>query len=58
MAGIFKGKLELDRIVGIRHDLGQKTIPAKSLLKPDTTFRPAPKSMKSTENVFRGKKYK
>jgi len=57
MAAVYKGRLELDRIVGIRHDLGQKTIPAKSLLKPDTQFKPAQKSMKTTENIFRGKKY-
>ena len=57
MAAVYKGRLELDRIVGIRHDLGQKTIPAKSLLKLDTQFKPAQKSMKTTENIFRGKKY-
>ena len=54
---VYSGKLELDRVVGVRHDRNQRTIPAKNLLKKDTSFKPAEKSMKTTENTFRGKKY-
>jgi len=54
---VYSGKLELDRVVGVRHDLNQRTIPAKNLFKKDTSFKPAEKSMKTTENTYRGKKY-
>jgi hypothetical protein len=54
---VYSGSLKLDKVVGIRHDLGQRAIPAKNLLKKDTSFKTPEKSMKTSENTFRGKKY-
>ena len=54
---VYSGKLTLDKVTGIRHDLGQRATPIKSLVKPDTSFKPAEKSMKTEENTYRGKKY-
>ena len=53
---VYTGKLKLDRVTGLRADR-KKAIQAKSLLKPDTGFKPAEKSMKTSESTYRGKKY-
>ena len=53
----YAGSLKLDKIIGIRPDKTNKLIPAKNLLKADTSFPTASKSMKTNENTFRGKKY-
>ena len=53
----YTGSLKLDKITGIRPDRTTKLIPAKNLLKQDTSFPTVTKSMKTTENTFRGKKY-
>lgn len=37
MPGVYKGKLELDRIVGIRNDRNQKATPVQRLLKEKRT---------------------
>lgn len=47
----YSGKLVLDKIVGIRHDLGQRMTPIQSLVKPDTTLPVPPKAMKTVANV-------
>jgi len=52
----YSGKLQLDKVTGLRADR-KRAIPAKSLLKADTSFKPAEKSMKTTDNTYRGKKY-
>ena len=53
---IYSGSLKLDKVTGLRADR-PKAIPAKSLLKPDTSFKRVQPSMKTTENTFRGSKY-
>jgi len=53
---IYSGSLKLDKITGLRADR-KRAIPAKSLLKPDTSLPQPKKSMKTNENTFRGKKY-
>jgi len=55
-SGGYSGKLELDKVTGLRADR-KRAIPAKDLLKADTSFKPAEKSMKTTDNTYRGKKY-
>lgn len=50
MAG-YSGKLVLDKITGIRHDKGQRAIPIRSLVKPDTSLPVPPKAMKTVANV-------
>lgn len=56
MAGVFKGSLNLDKIVGLRVDKNQKMHMLK--VKEDKTAKPAvKKSMKNTANTLRGKKY-
>jgi len=47
----YSGKLVLDKIVGIRHDLGQRATPIRSLVKPDTLLPVPLKSMKTVANV-------
>ena len=47
---IYSGKLTLDRVTGLRADR-RGAIPAKSLLKPDTSFKQPTKSMKTVANV-------
>jgi hypothetical protein len=47
----YSGKLVLDKIVGIRHDLGQRMTPIRSLVKPDTSLPVPPKGMKTVANV-------
>jgi len=54
---VYSGSLKLDKVVGIRPDKTTRLIPAKNLLKPDTSFPKVEKSMKITPNEFRGKKY-
>ena len=46
----FSGSLKLDKVTGIRADK-RRPIPAKSLLKPDTSFKAAPRSMKTVANI-------
>ncbi|MDA9953129.1 hypothetical protein N9D61_02155 [Planktomarina sp.] len=46
----YSGSLKLDRVTGIRADK-PKAIPAKDLLKPNTSFKQATKSMKTVANV-------
>ena len=54
MAAVYKGKLELTKVDGLRADKKRKQI--VPFAKP--TKAPAPnRSMKTTENTFRGKKY-
>ena len=53
---IYSGSLKLDKITGLRADR-KKAIPAKNLLKPDTSLPQVQKSMKSTGNIYRGKKF-
>lgn len=48
---VYSGSLKLDRITGIRHDLGQRATPIKSLVKPNTDLPQPPKAMKTTPNV-------
>lgn len=48
---VYSGSLKLDRVVGIRHDKGQRATPIKSLVKPDTEFKQPQKSMKTVANV-------
>ena len=56
MAGVFKGSLKLDRVVGIRPDSSVKVHQLK--LKEDTTSKPAiKKSMKNTANMRNGARY-
>ena len=47
---IFSGSLKLDKVTGLRADK-KRPIPAKSLLKPDTSFKAAPRSMKTVANI-------
>lgn len=54
---VYSGSLKLDKVVGIRLDKGQRMTPIQSLLKPDTSFKTPEKSMKTSENTYRGKKY-
>ena len=51
----YKGKLSLDKITGIRHDLGQRMtyVPVKK----STQFPSKTKSMKTTPNTKNGAKY-
>ena len=56
MAAVYKGKLELEKITGIRHDRGQRMsyIPVKQ----NTTKLPTPeKSIKRTSQTRNGEKY-
>ncbi len=46
----FSGSLKLDKVTGLRADK-RRPIPAKSLLKPDTSFKAAPRSMKTVANI-------
>lgn len=56
MAGVFKGSLKLDKVVGLRVDKNQKM--HMLTVKEDKTARPAiKKSMKTTPNTLRGTKY-
>ena len=57
MAAVYKGSLKLDKITGIRHDLGQRMTPIQQLVKPDTSLpRPTPQR-KTTPNEKNGAKY-
>ena len=47
---IYSGSLKLDKVTGLRADR-KRAIPAKSLLKPDTSFKQPAKSMKTVANV-------
>ena len=53
---IYSGSLKLDKITGLRADRKRAT-PAKTLLKPATSLPETKKSMKTSANIFRGKKY-
>ena len=55
MASVYKGKLTLEKITGIRHDLGQRMtyVPVKKPYQFPTTT----KSMKTTQNTKNGAKY-
>jgi hypothetical protein len=53
---VYSGSLKLDKVTGLRADR-KRAIPAKSLLKQDTSFSTPEKSMKTNETTFRGKKY-
>ena len=48
---VFRGSLKLDKIVGIRHDKGQRATPIKSLFKEDKTLPELTKSRKTVANV-------
>lgn len=48
---VYSGSLKLDRVIGIRHDKGQRVTPIKSLVKPDTSLPQPPKAMKTIANV-------
>ena len=47
---VYKGSLKLDKIVGIRHDRGQRATPIQSLIKEDNTLPELPKSKKTVAN--------
>ena len=47
---IYSGSLKLDKVTGLRADR-RKAIPAKNLLKPDTSLPKPTKSMKTVANV-------
>tara|TARA_B110000503_G_scaffold57622_1_gene92279 strand:- start:11961 stop:12149 length:189 start_codon:yes stop_codon:yes gene_type:complete len=49
----YSGKLVLDKVTGIRHDLGQRATPIKSLVKPDTSLTVPVRSMKTAPNITR-----
>ena len=56
MAGVFKGSLKLDKIVGLRPDSSVKMHMLE--LKQDPTVKPAiKKSMKNTANTRKGTRY-
>jgi hypothetical protein len=48
---VYKGSLKLDKIVGIRHDKGQRATPIQSLIRKNETLQELPKSMKTVANV-------
>mgnify|MGYP001100386667 CR=1 FL=1 len=52
----YSGSLKLNKITGLRADR-KRAIPAKSLLKPDTSLPEPKKSMKTSPNVKNGAKY-
>ena len=52
----YSGSLKLNKITGLRADR-KRAIPAKSLLKPDTSLPEPKKSMKTTPNEKNGAKY-
>ena len=47
---IYSGSLKLDKVTGLRADR-PRAIPAKNLLKPDTSLPQPKKSMKNVANV-------
>lgn len=47
---VYSGSLKLNKITGLRADR-KGAIPAKSLLKPDTSFKQPAKSMKTVANI-------
>ena len=47
---VYSGSLKLDKVTGLRADR-RKAIPAKSLLKKDTSFPQPQRSMKTVANV-------
>jgi len=49
----YSGKLVLDKITGIRADRLKGATPIQKLVKPDTSFKAAPISMKTVANVTR-----
>jgi len=53
MVALYKGKLTLDKVTGIRHDKEQRMTNVK--LKASTDLPKVEKSMKSTTNVKKGK---
>ena len=55
MAAVYKGKLTLDKVTGIRHDKNQKItyVPVKK----NSTLPNTSKSMKTTPNEKNGAKY-
>lgn len=58
MAAVYKGKLELDRIVGVRHDKGQKLTPIQQVIKPSTELPKVQRSTKTTPTTTQnGEKY-
>ena len=50
---VYSGKLVLDKITGIRPDRLKGATPIQKLVKPDTSFKAAPISMKTVANVTR-----
>ena len=56
MAAVFKGKLTLDKITGIRHDLGQRMsmIPVK---QNNSKLPTSSKSIKKSSQTRNGEKY-
>jgi hypothetical protein len=50
---VYSGKLVLDKITGIRADRLKGATPIQDLIKPDTSFKAAPRSMKTVANVTR-----
>lgn len=48
---VFSGSLKLDRITGIRADRTKGATPIQNLVKPDTSFKAAPRSMKNVANI-------
>jgi hypothetical protein len=57
MAAVYKGKLTLDRVTGIRHDKEQKAVIANDFLKKSTKLPTVERSMKTETGSYRGKKY-
>jgi hypothetical protein len=58
MAAVYKGKLELDRIVGVRHDKGQRLTSIQNFVKPSAELPKVQRSMKTAPNTTpNGEKY-
>lgn len=56
MGAVYKGRLELEKITGIRNDLGQRI--TKVPVKKPNTFPTPQKSTKTNRNVTKdGKQY-
>jgi hypothetical protein len=48
---VYSGSLKLDKVTGIRHDLGQRATPIQSVVKPNTSLPQPKRSMKTTANI-------
>lgn len=56
MGAVYKGRLELDKVVGIRHDLGQRI--TKVPVKKPVSLPTSKKSMKLARNTTKdGKQF-